>query len=531
VTTDRGFRLVQAFTKRKPIYEKSWAIVVGINDYSNEQGRLLNAVNDARAVADVLRDTHSFDEIYTLYDHDATRRNIMSWLRDELPNRTSEDDRVLFFFAGHGVTQEGQRGATRGFLVPVDAELGKYVDYIEMQELLFACHTIPAKHILMILDCCFSGVAAVAVRGEPSRTPTQLNDSYLRRITEKHAWQILTAGDKDETVADGGLRSGHSIFTSALLDGLSGEADLNRDGLMTATDLAAYIKPRVARESEVMVGRSQVPYASYLVGSGQGEFAFLVPVPEPESEPSPNELISTPEIIVPSRREISRPIDFDWVTIPAGEFLMGEDRQQHSIYLPEYRIARVPVMNIQYKEFVDATNYQTPSHWNNGQIPDGKGKHPVVKVNWPDALAFCAWAKVRLPTEAEWEKAASWDDKTKKKRVYPWGNKFDAKQCNSRESGNGNTTPVDRYPSGASPYGILEMAGNVWEWTSSEYRDYPYVADDGREKTEGNARRTLRGGSWLISGYGVRCAYRYWLNPVSDYGSYGFRVVLSSPGF
>ncbi|MCC6458767.1 MAG: caspase family protein, partial [Caldilineaceae bacterium] len=320
---ERGFRLIQQFVEEQPIYAKSWAICVGINEYQGGQGRLANAVNDAKAVAQLLRDTHCFEEVHTLYDSEATRSAITALLSDELPACTGQHDRLIFFFAGHGVTRQRVRGeGYRGYLIPANAESGKYADYIEMGELARACADIPAKHIFFILDCCFSGVAAVAARSEAT-PPKVLDDPYLRRITKKHAWQILTAGDSDDAVADSGLRPGHSVFTSVLLDGLAGAADTNSDGLMTATDLSAYVKPLVTLQSQVATGRSQVPFAGYLAGSGQGEFAFLLPTAELKAKVAGNAPAKPPENIVLSRRQIACPIDFDWITIPAGDFLMG----------------------------------------------------------------------------------------------------------------------------------------------------------------------------------------------------------------
>lgn len=232
------------------------------------------------------------------------------------------------------------------------------------------------------------------------------------------------------------------------------------------------------------------------------------------------------------------PIEFDWVTIPAGEFSMGSDKQkdsqardnelpQHQVYLPEYRIARVPVTNAQYKLFVEATGHRPPKHWQNGAIPQGKESHPVVTVTWHDAQVFCRWAGVRLPTEAEWEKAARGPDG----RIWPWGNEEPTEErCNFAWKV-GDTTPVGTYPKGASPYDVLDMAGNVWEWTSSLFRQYPYRTDDGREDLEGASIHLLRGGSFANNDYNVRCAYRGGSLPVNVIVYFGFRVVVgSSPG-
>jgi serine/threonine-protein kinase len=233
------------------------------------------------------------------------------------------------------------------------------------------------------------------------------------------------------------------------------------------------------------------------------------------------------------------PISFDWVEIPAGSFLMGSDRKkdgraydnelpQHTVTLPAYRIARTPVTNAQYRVFVQATGRHAPQHWKEGRIPEGKEDHPVVYVSWQDAVAFCRWASeatgatIRLPTEAEWEKAARGTDG----RIYPWGNdKPTAEHCNfSRNVG--DTTPVGSYPKGASPYGVLDVAGNVWEWTNSLFRRYPYDPTDGREDSYSEERRTVRGGSFHDLVRYVRCACRYVdINPLYYVG---WRVA--SPG-
>lgn len=239
--------------------------------------------------------------------------------------------------------------------------------------------------------------------------------------------------------------------------------------------------------------------------------------------------------IQPPVMESDSPISFDWITIPAGAFLMGSDKfrdkqaidvetPQHQLTLPAYSITRMLVTNAQYKLFVDSTKHTPPQHWNNGRIPAGKENHPVVYVSWRDAQAFCRWAGVRLPTEAEWEKAARGPDK----RIWPWGNESPTdRRCNF--NGNvGDTTPVGRYPDGASPFGVLDMAGNVWEWTSSLYKPYPYDLEDGREAPTLGSTRTVRGGSWSNRANLVRCAYRrgdfpdYW----QDY--LGFRVASSN---
>jgi formylglycine-generating enzyme required for sulfatase activity len=237
------------------------------------------------------------------------------------------------------------------------------------------------------------------------------------------------------------------------------------------------------------------------------------------------------------------------VTIPAGLFLMGADdmtsdeRPRHELTLPEYRIGKYPVTNAQYRRFVETTKREWPSgRWQRSE----KANCPVVVVSWHDALAYCGWLTgvwreqgkiaageiVRLPTEAEWEKAARGTDG----RIYPWGNEWDETKCNTSELGLGDTCAVGMFAGGASPYGCLDMAGNVWEWTGSlwgkgisspEFK-YPYDPTDGRENLEAgdNVLRVLRGGSFDVIQRDARCAYR-WYDPYLRYDYYGFRVVVS----
>jgi formylglycine-generating enzyme required for sulfatase activity len=240
------------------------------------------------------------------------------------------------------------------------------------------------------------------------------------------------------------------------------------------------------------------------------------------------------------------PLDIEWITVVAGPFLMGSDMSkdtqadadetpQHSVHLPEYLIASHPVTNAQYLQFVKAAGHQAPRHWTNGKIPAGKENHPVVQVTWHDACAWCVWASklsgrsIRLPSEAEWEKASRGTDG----RTYPWGNEPpDAARCNFGSQVD-DTTPVGNYPGGASPYGVLDMAGNVWEWTRSVWGNYPYPADGTELAVRENlaagdsARRVLRGGSYYYPSEGVRCAYRNRDYPLNWDAYLGFRVVAS----
>ena len=224
------------------------------------------------------------------------------------------------------------------------------------------------------------------------------------------------------------------------------------------------------------------------------------------------------------------------VYVPAGEFWMGSDdsdpaardneKPRHKVHVDAFWIDRTQVTNAQYRQCVEAGSCSPPTkvrsltrenYYGNPEYDD----YPVIHVSWHQARDYAEWVGGRLPTEAEWEKAARGTDG----RIYPWGNDWDATRCNTTEGGKRDTTPVGAYPQGASPYGALDMAGNVREWTQSLYHEYPYDPDDGREDLDAGGRRVVRGGSFVSPRANARCALR----SVGDRGGiwdfFGFRVV------
>lgn len=232
----------------------------------------------------------------------------------------------------------------------------------------------------------------------------------------------------------------------------------------------------------------------------------------------------------------------EMVYIPSGEFLMGSsegvgnETPAHTVRLDAFYIDRYPVTNEEYKRFVDITGHPVPCYdvdWVDASDynwdpetrtpPAGKENHPVVLVSWEDAQAYAAWAGKRLPTEAEWERAARGTDG----RRWPWGDEFVKDRCNSKESDVGGTVPVGQYsPDCDSPDGVGDTVGNVWEWTSSLFRPYPYDADDGRESLEANGWRVLRGGSWVNDLDRARCTARL-DGDFLFYNNVGFRCAVS----
>jgi len=251
-----------------------------------------------------------------------------------------------------------------------------------------------------------------------------------------------------------------------------------------------------------------------------------------------------------------------FVHIPAGTFWMGsndlseDESPLHELDMAEYWLSRYPITTAQYQVFAEESNETRVSLANEN--------NPVVHVSWEDALNYCTWLhgklvgfstmrkpqgnffhgletgklRVILPSEAEWEKAARGTDG----RIYPWGNDFDPQKLNIDETGIGTTSPVGSFPGGISPYGIHDMAGNVWEWTRSirgkwdddrgkltHTYNYPYIPDDGREdlRKANEFMRIIRGGSFAHDRSDTPCAYRGWDQIDLRSNTIGFRIAIT----
>jgi len=272
------------------------------------------------------------------------------------------------------------------------------------------------------------------------------------------------------------------------------------------------------------------------------------------------------------RSAISSEIPEDMVMIPAGEFLMGspddgvsydDERPQRKVFVGSFRIDRHEVTNARYKQFVDTTGQPAPSHqkpkltlWVHSAPLPGSEQYPVVNVSWEDADAYCRWQGKRLPTEAEWEKAARGTDG----RRYPWGNDWVFTRANSasywagrtvefkngeewkafwmtgdgariaHEQGlNGEvlTLPVGSFPDGASPYGLVDMAGNVSEWVQDWYEPYSYLNAplSDPQGPNGQLLKVVRGGSWLKPARNLRTSDRDYGYPADRASGIGFRCA------
>jgi formylglycine-generating enzyme required for sulfatase activity len=242
----------------------------------------------------------------------------------------------------------------------------------------------------------------------------------------------------------------------------------------------------------------------------------------------------------------------EMVYVPAGEFQMGsetgepDERPVHTVSLDAYWIDRTEVTNAMYTRCVEDGTCHPPSssssstrdlYFGNPEFEN----YPVLYVSWEAANAYCAWAGRRLPAESEWEKAAGWDEENRTQRIYPWGNTaFDGTRANfcdrncqqaqknpEYDDGYADTAPVGSYPAGASFYGALDMAGNVWEWVADFYDAYP-GGDANASENFGQTYLVVRGSSWFFPGQVLRAANRAPNQPDEANSAIGFRCALSA---
>jgi peptidoglycan/xylan/chitin deacetylase (PgdA/CDA1 family)/uncharacterized caspase-like protein len=258
-----------AATAGDTLYRDSHALIVGIDQYARWPG-LHHAVRDARSMQEALVTRFGFrpENVTALYDGEATRANILRALNGKLTDakQVKRDDRVVVFFAGHGGTRKLSSGRDVGYIIPVDAPVNDFAsDAISMPQLQEVAEAISAKHVMFMVDACYSGLGLTRGGGGGGSA------NFLADNAKRIGRQMLTAGGADQQVADDGP-GGHSVFTWTLLQALGGKADLNGDGVITGTELAAYVAPSVAAIAK------QTPAFGNLPGSEGGEFVFELPV-------------------------------------------------------------------------------------------------------------------------------------------------------------------------------------------------------------------------------------------------------------
>ena len=282
-------------------FDRSLAVVIGINLYGNGISPLKTAVADACAIAQQLKQDHQY-EVITLLDQDANLRALQTLIQQELPNRLTSNSRLLLYFAGHGIAQNGDNGP-EGYLIPQDATPTNTASYLSMVELHDALAALPCRHFLAIFDCCFAG----AFRWSSTRSIHPIypvvHKERFDRFRREPAWQVITSASYNQKAMDilsladnRGHQGQHSPFAAALLEAIAGAADTSPpaqagkpagDGVLTATELYLYLRDAVEPLTEENAQR-QTPEICALQKHRQGEFIFLTPGHELNLPPAPD---------------------------------------------------------------------------------------------------------------------------------------------------------------------------------------------------------------------------------------------------
>ncbi len=535
-----------------PVAQNRWALVIGNSAYGAEISSLPNPVNDATDIATTLQPL-GFEVTLVL---NATRQQmedaLAAFRRQLRPGGVG-----LFYFAGHGAQVEGTN-----YLIPIGANVGQAVtakaESVSAEQVLASMTAAGTALNILIMDAC---------RNNPflSRWPVR-EPRGLAPMQAARGSLIAYATAPGAVAADGGGRNG--TYTKHLLR------------YLTTPELLVeqmFKRVRVAVEEET--GGIQTPWET---SSLQGDFSFYPsaaarPSPAVVKEPPRQEQTSTSGASVTAAKPSGSPQPelaptivgkdgTEMALVPAGEFVMGsapddiasllrrhpkangailkDEMPKHRVFLDAFYIDKYEVTNAHFQQFVQATGYRTQAEREGGgkirtgaktwaQVPDatwraprGQGSniagleaHPVVQISWHDAKAYCTWAGKRLPTEAEWEKAARGTDG----RLYPWGNELDGTRVNfcdrncpfawkdaGVDDGYRSTAPVGSYAAGKSPYGAYDMAGNVWEWVADWY-DAKYYQRSPARNPQGPTSGTqvvLRGGSWLYTAPDFRTTER-----------------------
>lgn len=562
-----------------------WALVVGINEYSGlgQAKSLTSARPGAEAVARMLRQ-YGFerDRISQLYDASATRAEVFGHIRGPLRRDAGPNDSILIYFAGRCAVDPQTKEV--GWL-PADAVENDATSYILLKDLQVLLSQVPARHVFVVADSCVGDalIGGTKITGDPT----------VREVYQRKSRWVLNAG----VPAPQGEGGKPSAFTQAFVESLGenqlayltplhldlemakrlppaanrtlksgpmlgvgdddGQFVLRLDGATPPTGetrVPGKEDPRIARVRWEIEQIREMPLRQALkeqaVASLQGQLDGIRK--EMEEQRKKLELERLEAIkrraedearaaaekrpITPARPEDLTPM----VPIPAGEFLMGsagrdglpDEQPQKRVFLDAYSIDKFETTVGRYAKYLVATGEDPPDFWSQVN-PEANADLPVVGVDWDQASKYCKWAGKRLPTEAEWEKAARGTDG----RRHPWGNEGATTQF--ANFGRGGTfaytkslEKVGSYEAGKSPYGVYDMVGNVWEWVAdwydrNYYKSMPDKNPKGPEKSERPDRpeRVIRGGSWVKVPMVVRAAGRQKAAPSSQVSHIGFRCA------
>ena len=497
--------------------------------------KLLSPAKDAETLDEVLRDEAigNFDPVNILLNEPSYRvcECIEGFFDSAKPEQL-----LLFYFSGHGIKDKDGKLYFAAYNTKKNRLRTTAIPASLIHDLMYNSRS---RQQVLILDCCYSGAFP---KGMLAKSGDQIDIKDVFEI-HSHNFQcrvILTASDAMQYSFEGEKIFGKgtpSNFTAALIEGLkTGKADTNFDGIITIRDAFEYTKM-------TLDGGGKLQNPRFWTFGDTGEIVIAknpnshLKCHQEEVKINGDGAVTCENTAIQSEDGTQLP---EMVSVPPGPFLIGSvknerEKPEHQLSLDAFSIGLYLVTNREYMEYVDDTGCNPPSHWKCVSSIEEIADHPVVHVTWHDAKNYCHWLEkktgrpYRLPSEAEWEKAAGWGPESNKKREYPWGDNWDREKCNCLENGLNKTTPVKNYPEGRSYYGIFDAAGNVAEWCNTQYLPYPYRKINGRENESSidkTANRVVRGGSFSDSLFALRCSFRYGKLPESSDWNLGFRLAL-----
>jgi formylglycine-generating enzyme required for sulfatase activity len=503
------------------LYDRSYALVIGVSDYVAGWPKLPGVKKDIEEVARAL-ERHGF-QVTKVENPDSAQLDKAFKSFIDLYG-IGVENRLLFYFAGHGHTIKQSYGEEMGYIVPVDAPsptrdaAGFMSKAMDMQQMELYARRIQSKHALFLFDSCFSGALFAISRAVP--------DSIGYK-TARPVRQFITSGSADEQVPD------QSIFRRQFIEAIEGEADGNRDGYVTGTELGEFLQDKVVNYSR----NAQHPQYGKIRNPNLDKGDFVFALPKKVTQPKSGAVVRTRSGI-------------ELVYVPPGEFMMGsengsaDEKPVHRVTIREgFYMGKYEVTQTQWQAVMGSN----PSHFKGDNLP-------VETVSWDDAQAFIHKLNTindgfsyRLPSEAEWEyacRAGTTGDYAGDLEAMAWyGNNSgpqrldaveiwlaDSNNYFKRLTDNGNQThPVGQKQ--VNRFGLYDMHGNVWEWCQDWYHDsYAGGPTDGSAWLNGGEQkyRVLRGGSWASGAYFQRSAVHGWDVPGDRTFYIGFRVVATA---
>jgi formylglycine-generating enzyme required for sulfatase activity len=487
------------------------ALVIGVSNYENV-APLGATARDALAVADFLEKRMGFpkESIVLMTDLAATPERLRPTARrvrrqvQTLLEGVTEQSEVVVFFSGHGVRHQDE-----DWLVPLDGDpqdiAGSCVSYTKLRNRL---ETLRPRRALLLVDACRNLLGGKSATGSGFGEGAGAKVEEIAELLSCRPREVSREGKAEDFAA--------GVFTHYLLRGLGGDPEAVAPGgdVVTFDSLKQYVQGKVSQYVSSKYGDSQNPDGRASLGA-----MVLARVPAPvkpaetvtkpaETPTKPAETVTKPAETSSARpaalgigsRSVNPKDGAEMCWVPEGEFIMGssngddDEKPKRTVYLDGFWMYKHEVTVAQYRRFCAETGRKMPDPPSWGWKED----HPIVNVSWDDAQAYADWAGVQLPTEAQWEKAARGTDG----RTFPWGDTFDPSKavCSVAPRKEKSTAPVGSIPSGASPYGCLDMSGNVWEWCSDWYDGGYYARAPNRnpENRRASTDRVQRGGSWYF---------------------------------